>query len=77
MVAQTVHLKTFSSLGHRTRESQVMQFPVTKSRLPPAMLPFLWDFPWIGRGGRWSSESESEAGLMLGRFFLENRDGNG
>lgn len=34
MVMHIVHLKTLSSLGQRTRDAHVMQFPVAKSLLP-------------------------------------------
>lgn len=34
MVMHMVHLKTLSSLGHRTNDAHVMQLPVAKSLLP-------------------------------------------
>lgn len=85
-----VHLNTASSLGQRTNEPQVMQWPVAKSLLP-AEEPFRW--PCIGGGGGCfepkaspggasapDSELESSrpgAGRDLFFFLLEKRDGNG
>lgn len=72
MVTQTEHLKTFKSLGQRTRALQVMQWPVAKSRL---MFPLVW--PW-GGGGLVMGVSSSDESEKSWRFFLlEKREGNG
>jgi len=83
MVRQMVHLKTCSSLGQRTSEPQVMQFPVAKSLLTPFLLcPWMAGFFCLSIGPS-PSESESQWAPWLGclAFFLlpppENKEGNG
>lgn len=80
MVTQTVHLKTFSSRGQRTREPQVMQLPVAKSLLPPLVPPLLCVVLLLPGGFVMTGASSSESVLweVSGRFFLlENSEGNG
>lgn len=54
---QMVHLKTLRSLGHRTSDPHVMQFPVAKSLLPagPPRVCVLV----VGRGGGGRTASSS------------------
>jgi hypothetical protein len=79
-----VHLKTLSSLGHRTSEPHVMQFPVAKSLLPvaaPCLDPFTCVFPLgliIWPPPLAESESEPPVPALFCRFFfVEKRDGKG
>lgn len=85
-MVQMVHLKTLRSLGHRTREPQVMQFPVAKSLLP-AGPPRVWDgfrawFLGACRGIAASSSVKPKSGggapteLCL-FFLLLKREGKG
>lgn len=79
-VVQMVHLNTFKSLGHRTREPHVMQFPVAKSLLP-AGPPLLWVFA-VCRDMAVSSSVKSRSGggpvLESCLFFLPlNNEGKG
>lgn len=77
-----VHLKTCRSLGQRTRDPHVIQFPVLKSLLPteePVLCPLVCGRLELETGGA-SSESESEffLGMLLDFFFLiENNEGKG
>lgn len=85
MVKHIVHLKTFRSLGQRTNELHVIQFPVAKPLLwPPA--PFLslrWrDLPLvliIEPSSSVESESSSPPSPTRPCFFFlpENSEGNG
>ena len=84
IVRHTVHLKTLSSMGQRTSEPHVIQFPVAKFLFaPPAALipPRCCGLPCcFGIRPSWSVESESSGLSPTGsRFFflLENKDGNG
>lgn len=90
MVTQMVHLKTLSSLGQRTKEPHVMQFPVENSLLAAPLplcipvegaLPFCPTIP-LPRPGESESVSDSKSAtagaLFFGAFFLEeNSDGKG
>jgi len=80
MVKHIVHLNTCSSLGHRTKEPQVMQCPVAKSLLPE-FCPFFcerWDWCCsllFGFDIRASSSVESESSessdvCLTGCFFF-------
>ena len=82
MVKQTVHRKTFSSLGHRTVESHVMHFPVLRSL--SAALADLLDVGFAGLWEDWASDSTQYgtscviAELSPSRFFFPaNIEGNG
>lgn len=84
IVRHTVHLKTFSSRGHRTSEPHVMQFPVAK-----IWLPLLLDFfrnVGCGRGrsvppdvfSQSVVESDPTFTALLCFFFRpKNSDGKG
>lgn len=78
MVMQIVHLKTFKSLGHFTREAHVMQLPVAKSLLLVG-LPLLCVFTCLFGVGPTFALSTSTEGFDAEPclFRLLKRDGNG
>ena len=77
-----LHLKVRNSLGHRTRDAQVIQLPVAKSWLPEALAPLWWE-PWLVGGASvflWTSGGSATPSPATSCLFflpLLNSEGNG
>lgn len=80
IVIHTVHLKTFSSLGHRTIASHVIQFPVVNSlsgALACFVVPLYNCFTKAAEAPPSSTESAPTSLPFFVVFFPVKSDGNG